>query len=88
MVHTIEFAIPLDSLFGSISINDEIKKVESELQHKRNLLVGIQKKLSNEKFVNNAPANVVAIERKKEIDTINIIKSLEESLTSLRKYSK
>lgn len=67
MVHTIEFAIPLDSLFGSISINDEIKKVESELQHKRNLLVGIQKKLSNEKFVNNAPANVVAIERKKKL---------------------
>lgn len=88
MIHTIEFAIPLDSLFGSISIGDEIKKVESELVHKRKLLIGIQKKLSNEKFVNNAPANIVATERKKELDTINIIDSLEKSLNSLHKYLK
>ena len=88
MVHTTEFAIPLESLIGAISIDDEIKKVNSELEHKKKMLLGIQKKLSNEKFVNNAPADVVAMERKKEQDTLNIIRSLENSLHSLYKCLK
>ena len=88
MVHTTEFAIPLDSLIGVIPIEDEINKVMSELEHKRKMLIGIQKKLSNEKFVNNAPAKVVAIERKKEQDTLGIIESLQKSLASLQKCQK
>ena len=85
MVLTTEFAIPLESLMGSIPVDEEIKKIESELTHKRNMLLGIQKKLSNERFVNSAPENVVAMERKKEQDTLNIIESLENTLMSLNK---
>lgn len=84
MVHTTEFAIPLQSLIGAISIETEINKVMSELEHKKKMLIGIQKKLSNEKFVNNAPAEVVAMERKKEQDTLNIIESLQATLISLQ----
>ena len=88
MVHTTEFAIPLDSLIGVISVDEEINKVKAELERKRNMLVGIQKKLSNKKFVDNAPAEVVATERKKEQDTLKIIDSLQSSLISLQKYIK
>lgn len=52
------------------------------------MLVGIQKKLSNKKFVDNAPAEVVATERKKEQDTLKIIDSLQSSLISLQKCIK
>ena len=88
MVHTTEFAIPLDSLIGVISVDDEINKVKAELERKKNMLVGIQKKLSNKKFVDNAPAEVVATERKKEQDTLKIIDSLQSSLISLQKCIK
>ena len=86
MVHTTEFAIPLDSLMGIISIDEEISKVKAELEHKKKMLLDVQKKLSNERFINNAPARVIAIERKKEQDTLNIIESLEKSLVSLSKH--
>ena len=57
----------------------------AELKHKESFLQGIVKKLSNEKFVNNAPAAVIELERKKQADAESIIKSLKESLTILLK---
>ena len=88
MIHTTEFAIPFNSLIGSIPIEEEIKKAEAELVHKEKMLLGIQKKLSNEKFVNNAPIEIVEIERKKEKDTIDIIESLKKTIISLQKFAK
>ena len=84
MVGITEFAIPLQELFGVISIEDEIKKMEAELKHKEGFLQGVLKKLSNEKFVNNAPAAVIELERKKQADAESIISSLKESIASLR----
>lgn len=55
------------------------------MKHKESFLQGIVKKLSNEKFVNNAPAAVIELERKKQADAESIIKSLKESLTILLK---
>ncbi len=81
MVGTSEFAVPMGNL---IDIETEINKIESELKHLDSFLVGIQKKLSNEKFRANAPANVVELECKKEADTESKIKSLREILAKLK----
>ena len=86
MVGTTEFAIPLQEMFGTISISEEIAKNEAALRHKEGLLVGIQKKLSNEKFVKNASPEVIEKERKKEKDTLEIIASLKKTIESLHKY--
>ena len=82
MVTTNEFSVPLS---GAIDVAEEIKKLEVELKHKRGFLQGVMKKLSNEKFVNSAPAQVVDLEKKKQADTESIIKSLEENIESLKK---
>ena len=82
MVGTVEFAVPLGSM---IDVEAEIARMEAELKHKEGFLQGVMKKLSNEKFVNNAPANVLEIERKKQADAESIIKSLKESIATLRK---
>ena len=63
----------------------EITRLLAELKHKESFLQGIVKKLSNEKFVNNAPAAVIELERKKQADAESIIRSLKESLTILLK---
>ncbi len=81
MVGTSEFAVPMGNL---IDVETEINKIESELKHLDSFLVGIQKKLSNEKFRANAPANVVELECKKEADTESKIKSLREILAKLK----
>ena len=82
MVGTTEFAVPLIDM---IDIDAEINRLLAELKHKESFLQGIVKKLSNEKFVNNAPAAVIELERKKQADAESIIKSLKESLTILLK---
>ena len=81
MVGTTEFAVPLGNM---IDVEAEIARMEGELKHKQGFLQGVMKKLSNEKFVNNAPAAVLDMERKKQADAESIIKSLEESLAALR----
>ena len=81
MVGTTEFAVPLGNM---IDAEAEIARMEAELKHKQGFLQGVMKKLSNEKFVNNAPAAVLEMERKKQADAESIIKSLEESIASLR----
>ena len=82
MVETTEFAVPLADM---IDIDAEINRLQAELKHKEEFLQGIMKKLSNEKFVNNAPAAVIELERKKQADAESIIRSLKESLAALSK---
>ena len=81
MVGTDEFAVPLGNL---IDIDAEIEKQEAQLKHLEGFLAGIMKKLSNERFVQNAPAQVVALERKKQSDSEEKIAALKESLATLR----
>ena len=68
-----------------IDVEAEIARMEAELKHKEGFLQGVLKKLSNEKFVNNAPAAVIELERKKQADAESIIKSLKESIAALKK---
>ena len=82
MVGTTEFAVPLGNM---IDVEAEIARMEAELKHKEGFLQGVLKKLSNEKFVNNAPAAVIEMERKKQVDAESIIKSLKESIAALKK---
>ena len=60
----------------------EIKKIESEIKRLENFLTGVEKKLSNERFVSNAPAQVVELERKKQSDATTKLASLRENLKS------
>ena len=82
MVGTTEYAVPLGNM---IDVEAEIARMEAELKHKECFLQGVLKKLSNEKFVNNAPAAVIELERKKQADAESIIKSLKESIAALKK---
>ena len=82
MVGTDEFAVPLGNL---IDVEAEIEKMEAQLKHLEGFLAGVMKKLSNERFVANAPQAVVAMERKKQSDAEEKITSLKESIAALRK---
>ena len=82
MVGTTEYAVPLGNM---IDVEAEIARMEAELKHKEGFLQGVLKKLSNEKFVNNAPAAVLEMERKKQADAESIISSLKESIAALTK---
>ena len=82
MVGTTEYAVPLGNL---IDVEAEIAKQEAELKHLEGFLTGVLKKLSNERFVANAPAAVVDMERKKQADAESKIAALKESLAKLKK---
>jgi valyl-tRNA synthetase len=80
IVSGIEFFVP----FGeAIDVEAERQKIEQELDYSRGFLTSVQKKLSNERFVNSAPKNVVEMERKKESDALKTITLLEEKLNTL-----
>ena len=81
MVGTDEYAVPMGSL---IDVAAEIEKQEAQLKHLEGFLAGIKKKLSNEKFVANAPEAVVALERKKQSDSEEKIAALKASPSELR----
>ena len=81
MVGTDEFAIPLGDM---IDVKAEIEKLEAQLKHLEGFLNGINKKLTNEKFVSNAPEAVVAMERKKKKDSEEKIAVIRESLKALK----
>ena len=83
MVGTTEYAVPLGNMIDVTAA--EIARMEAELKHKEGFLQGVLKKLSNEKFVNNAPAAVIEMERKKQADAESIINSLKESIAALKK---
>ncbi len=76
-----EFYIPLGDL---VNKEEEIKKITEELNYTQGFLKSVQKKLSNEKFVNNAPVRVVEIEKKKQADAEAKIKALSKQLESLQ----
>ena len=82
MVGTTEYAVLLGNL---IDVEAEIAKAEAELKHLQGFLAGIEKKLSNERFVANAPAAVVEMEKKKKSDAETKIAALQETLASLKK---
>ena len=77
-----EYFVPI--LLENIDVEAEIIKLEAELKRAQGFLVGIQKKLSNERFVKNAPEQVITLERKKEADTISKITTISSSLRSLK----
>ena len=85
MVVVHEFAVPLGSM---IDIEAEIAKAEAQLKHLEGFLAGVRKKLQNERFVANAPEAVVALERKKESDSLEKIASLKETIAELSKAKK
>jgi valyl-tRNA synthetase len=80
IVENNEYFIP----FGEeVDVEAEKEKIEGELEYAKGSLTIVRKKLSNERFVNNAPEAVVASEKKKEADALNKIKILEEKLAEL-----
>ncbi len=81
LVGTVEYAVPLG---GNIDIDAELKKLESELAYNEGFLQSVLKKLGNEKFVNNAPAKVIEMERKKQSDAEAKIAMLKENISALK----
>ena len=77
-----EYFVPIS--IENIDIEAEIKKLDAELKRAEGFLFGIKKKLSNERFVSNAPEQVIKIERKKEADTEAKIETIKRSLSSLK----
>ena len=82
MVGTDEFAVPLGDL---IDVAAELEKAEAQLKHLEGFLMGVRKKLSNENFVAHAPEKVVALERKKESDSVEKIAALKATIEELKK---
>ena len=82
MIGTFEYAVPLGDL---IDVEAELKKLEAQLTHLEGFLAGIMKKLSNERFVANAPEAVVDMERKKQHDSEEKIAAIKETIAELKK---
>jgi len=82
MVGTTEYAVPLGNL---INVEEELKKLEADLKYQEGFLQSVLKKLSNEKFVSKAPANVIEMERKKQADAETKIAALKESIAALKR---
>ncbi len=80
-IHTHEFFIPLSD---GVDHEEEIRKLKEELVYQEGFLASVQKKLSNEKFVANAPEKVITMERKKEADSRVRIATIRESLAHLQ----
>ena len=76
-----EYFIPIS---GAINVEEEVKKLTDELSYTEGFLKSVQKKLQNERFVNNAPDQVIANERKKEADAEAKIATIKSSLASLQ----
>ena len=81
MVGTTEYAVPLGN---NINVEEELKKLEADLKYQEGFLQSVLKKLSNEKFVNNAPAKVIEMERKKQADAEAKIATLKDSISALQ----
>jgi valyl-tRNA synthetase len=77
-----EYFVPIS--IENIDVQAEITKLEAELKRAQAFIFGIQKKLSNERFVKNAPEQVIILERKKESDTVAKIQTILSSLDSLK----
>jgi valyl-tRNA synthetase len=82
MVRTTAFFVPLT---GKIDVEEEIKKLEAELKYQEGFLASVMKKLSNERFVNSAPAQVVEVERKKQADAESRIQTISRQLANMKR---
>ena len=82
IIGTTEYCVPLDKF---INVEDELKKLEADLQHQEGFLRGVMAKLGNERFVQNAKPEVVELERKKKADAEARIATLRESIAALQK---
>ena len=81
MIRTVEMYVPLT---GKVNVEEEIAKIEAELEYQKKFLESVRRKLSNESFVAHAPEKVVAIERKKEADSLSKIEGYESQLKALK----
>ena len=81
IVGKVEYSIPLAD---KVNVEEEIAKLEKELDYYTKFLAGVEKKLSNERFVANAPEQVVALERKKKSDAEEKLATIRASLASLK----
>ncbi len=81
IVGAVEYSVPLES---KINVEEELAKLNKELEYYTKFLAGVEKKLSNEKFVNNAPEAVVAVERKKQSDATEKLEAIRASIAALR----
>ncbi len=82
MVKATEYFIPMGDM---IDVDAEIARLEEDLKYQQGFLKSVMKKLGNERFVNNAPEKVVAVEKQKQADAEAKIKALEESIANLKK---
>lgn len=82
MVDAQEYFVPLS---GNVDVEAEIAKLEEDLKYQKGFLKSVEKKLSNERFVNNAPEKVVEMEKKKQSDAIEKIQKIEEMLANFKK---
>ena len=83
MVGTFEYAVPLGDL---IDVGAELEKAQAQLAHLEEFLASVRKKLSNENFISHAPEKVVALERKKESDSLEKIATLKQTIVELNKH--
>ena len=81
MVRTVEMYVPLT---GLVDVEEELAKLQAALEHQEKFLASVRKKLSNEKFVSGAPEQVVALERRKEADSLSKIGGLKASIEALK----
>ena len=81
LVKSNEYFIPLGT---SIDVKAELDKLQKELDYTKGFLKSVEGKLKNERFVNNAPEQVVSVERKKQVDALSKITVLEEQIAALR----
>ena len=81
MIRTVEMYVPLT---GKVDVEEEIAKIEAEFEYQKKFLESVRKKLSNESFVAHAPEKVVAMERKKEADSLSKIEGYESQLKALK----
>lgn len=81
MVGTTEFFVPLAE---HINVEEELAKMQKELEYQEKFLASVMAKLSNEKFVSKAPAKVIELENKKKADAESKIESLKGRIAQLK----
>ncbi len=82
IVKSTEFYVPME---GKLDISVEIEKLETELKYAKGFLASVKKKLTNERFVNNAPQQVVEKEKQKKTDAEAKIRVIEEQIEAFKK---
>ena len=81
IVGATEYSVPLE---GKINVEEELAKLNKDLEYYTKFLAGVEKKLANERFVANAPEAVVAVERKKKADAEEKLAAIRAALAALK----